>query len=159
MMRPVKPEESTRLIQLGSATGLFTPEDAEFLLGQTLRDLHSGQLPEGHQAHAWTHGTSDEPVAWAYFAPTPKSNGVWDLWWIGVHPRHHGTGVGTAFLSAIEAKIRASEGRLLVIETSSLPPLEATRRFYRNRGYRECGSIPDFYGPGDDKVIFARVLS
>jgi ribosomal protein S18 acetylase RimI-like enzyme len=45
---------------------------------------------------------------------------------------------------------------LLIIETSATPPLEPARRLYLRRGYRECGTIPDFYGEGDDKVIFAK---
>lgn len=159
MMRFVRPEESARLVDLGISTGLFTAEDADALLGSTLRDLHAGLLGEGHQAHAWVSPSTDEPLAWAYFAPTPKTDGVWDLWWIGVAPDIQGAGVGSKFLETIENAIKAAGGRLLIIETSSLPPLEGTRRFYRNRGYTECGSIPDFYGPGDAKVVFARSLS
>ncbi len=52
--------------------------------------------------------------------------------------------------------IRAMGGRLLVIETISLPSLENTRRFYVNRGYSECGRVPHFYAMGDDKVIFGK---
>jgi hypothetical protein len=31
-----------------------------------------------------------------------------------------------------------------------------TRRFYETHGYREAGRIPDFYAPGDDRVIFLK---
>jgi GNAT superfamily N-acetyltransferase len=113
-------------------------------------------LGEGHQSLVWTAASSDEPLGWAYIAPTPKSNEVWDLWWIGVAPKHHGSGIGTKFLRELETLIGATSGRLLVIETSSLPALEGTRKFYKNRGYKECGRIPDFYCSRDDKVIFAK---
>jgi hypothetical protein len=28
--------------------------------------------------------------------------------------------------------------------------------FYGRHGYHECGRVPEFYAPGDDKVIFAK---
>jgi ribosomal protein S18 acetylase RimI-like enzyme len=156
MIRPAKKLESEKLVQIGISTGLFSKEDADLLLGQTLSDFHSGTLGDRHQCLVWTEVSSDEPMAWAYIAPTPKSNEVWDLWWIGVNPKHQKSGIGTTFLQEIESAVRASNGRLLVIETSSLEALEGTRRFYKNRGYEECGRIPDFYGPKDHKVIFAK---
>lgn len=159
MFRAAVPEEISALVSLGLATGLFNPEDANLLLGQTLDDLHAGRLPEGHQAHVWIDDRTEVIAGWAYFAPTPKADGVWDLWWIGVHPKHQKTGIGRALLTAIEDIIRAMGGRLLVIETSSLPPLENTRRFYVKRGYSECGKVLHFYAMGDDKVIFAKQLA
>ena len=55
--------------------------------------------------------------------------------------------------------MRANGGRVLLISTSSLPPLEGSRRFYVKSGYVECGRIPDYYADGDDQVIFARRLA
>jgi hypothetical protein len=51
------------------------------------------------------------------------------------------------------------KARLCVIETSSLPPYEPARRFYLKCGYGEVARIPDFYGPGDARVIFTKGLS
>jgi ribosomal protein S18 acetylase RimI-like enzyme len=155
-LRPALPSDTPTLLELAVATGLFTPEDAEALLGGVLRDLHAGCLDVGHQAHVWPDEASGEPVGWVYLAPTPKADGVWDLWWIGVAPRRQGTGVGAAMLRAVEALVQAAGGRLLVIETSA--ELTRTRDFYRRRGYDECGRIPDFYAVGDDKIVFARRL-
>lgn len=58
-------------------------------------------------------------------------------------------------MDAVEREVRARGGRLLIIETSALPPTARARRFYERRGYAACGRIPDFYGDGDDKVIYA----
>lgn len=59
---------------------------------------------------------------------------------------------------SVQERVLAEGGRLLVIETSATPALAATRAFDARRGYRACGSVPDFYGPGDGKVTFARTL-
>lgn len=155
-LRPALPSDTPALLELAVATGLFTPDDAEALLGGVLRDLHAGRLAVGHQAHVWPDAATGEPAGWVYFAPTPKADGVWDLWWIGVAPGRQGSGVGAAMLRAVEARVHAADGRLLVIETSAA--LTRTRGFYLRRGYTECGRIPDFYAVGDDKIVFARRL-
>jgi hypothetical protein len=48
--------------------------------------------------------------------------------------------------------------RVLIIETSGVPSFEPTRAFYRNHGYAEEARIREFYGPGDDKVVFWKAL-
>jgi ribosomal protein S18 acetylase RimI-like enzyme len=98
-------------------------------------------------------------AGYACFGATPMTLGTWDLYWIAVAPALHGRGVGTALMRAVEAAIRAEHGRLVVIETASKPSYDATRRFYaRHPGCREVARVPDFYAPGDDKVIFAIEL-
>lgn len=154
MLRRPEPHESTRLVELAAATGLFTPADAASLLGGVLDDFHAGRLGEGHDVQVWADASGI--AGWIYLAPSFKAEGVWDLWWIGVDPRRHRQGVGTRVLAGVEERVATLGGRLLIIETSATPPLEPARRFYLQRGYRECGTIPDFYGEGDDKVIFAK---
>ena len=34
----------------------------------------------------------------------------------------------------------------------------ATRAFYRRNGYDEEARIRDFYGPGEDKIVFWKAL-
>jgi len=49
-------------------------------------------------------------------------------------------------------------GRLFLIETSSLPIYDPTRRFYLKHGYEQAATIGDFYTDGDDQVIFRKRL-
>ncbi|MCU0633749.1 MAG: GNAT family N-acetyltransferase [Gemmatimonadaceae bacterium] len=155
----VQEHERAALLDLAVSTGLFTSEDAEGLLGEVLRALAAGTLPAGHAAVA-CRGTLDGPaIGWAYYAPDPYAAQVWNVWWIGVTPRHHGGGVGRALLSHVEDVAAASGARVIVIETSDQEGLARARRFYVKHGYGERGRIPDFYADGESKVIFSRSLS
>jgi ribosomal protein S18 acetylase RimI-like enzyme len=156
MIRPAAPADTAALVALGVATGLFRPHEADLLLRSVLDDLHAGRLGEGHGAFVWADGPAGPPAGWVYFSPDANAPGVWELWWIGVDPARQGRGVGDALLGFVEARVREAGGRLLIISTSSLPPLERARRFYAARGYAECGRVPDFYEDGDAKVIFAK---
>ena len=49
-------------------------------------------------------------------------------------------------------------GRVVVIETSDGDALARARAFYARRGYAERGRVPDFFAPGEAKVIFSRTL-
>ncbi len=155
MIRPALPDETSTLVTIAVETGLFTQEDADLLLRQTLGDLHAGRLGENHLAYVWAP-VAERPQGWVYFSENSKSNGVWDLWWIGVAPGQHGRGIGKALLQFVEEHVRRAAGRLLIIETSSLPALARTREFYKLRGYTHCGCVPDFYSEGDGKITFVR---
>ena len=156
VIEPANIVERAALIHIALRTGLFSSEEAEALLGSTLDGLANGSLPAYHQAVVCRRAQSAEVLGWSYFAPDAYAEGVWNIWWIGVAPHHHGRGVAQALLSHIEETIVHSGGRVIVIETSDQQPTARSRRFYEKSGYRECGRVPDFYGPGEAKVIFAR---
>ncbi len=56
----------------------------------------------------------------------------------------------------IENDVREARGRLLLIETSSLPHYEPTRRFYLKHGYETAAVLADYYADGDDMVVFRK---
>ena len=144
------------LLGIAVRTGLFTPEEAEGLLGGVLDGFALGSLPEGHQAAACRLLPGGTLIGWTYLAPAQHARGVWNLWWIGVDPEHHGTRAGLQLLHHAEKTASSNGGRVLVIETSDAPALARARRFYEAQGYRECGRIPDFYAEGESMMIFAR---
>ncbi|MBX9787833.1 MAG: GNAT family N-acetyltransferase [Pirellulales bacterium] len=159
IITPVQEHEKAALLSLAVSTGLFTPEDAEGLLGGVLDSLAAGELPEGHNAVACRESRDDAANGWSYYAPDPYADKVWNVWWIGVRPDHHGGGAGQALLSHIEQAATASGVRVIVIETSDQALLARARSFYVKLGYEERGRIPDFYADGDSKVIFSRTLA
>jgi ribosomal protein S18 acetylase RimI-like enzyme len=92
------------------------------------------------------------------YGPTPLTEGTWDLYWAAVSRDMRGKGIGKALWEAAEADIKGKGGRLAVIETSSKPDYEQTRRFHEARGYENVGRIADFYAPGDDMLIYVKRL-
>jgi ribosomal protein S18 acetylase RimI-like enzyme len=88
----------------------------------------------------------------------PLTLTAWYIYWICVHPSAQGTGVGRRLQSHIELLVQKAGGTRLVLETSGRPDYERARRFYRLAGFTEAGRIPDFYKPGDDCVVYFKVL-
>ncbi len=157
MIRPVRSDETDALVALGLRPGLFTAEEADSLLRETLLGIHSSSLGDGHFAFACEGPRG--PEGWVYFADNPRTNGVWDLWWIGVDPELHGRGIGRGLLQFAEEHASSQGARVMLVETSASEALARTRKFYALRGYTVCGTVPDFYAPGEGKVIFARDLT
>jgi ribosomal protein S18 acetylase RimI-like enzyme len=66
--------------------------------------------------------------------------------------------VGKRLMKFTEEETVRRGGRLLLIETSSQETYGGTIQFYERTGYDLVGKIPEYYKPGDDKLIFAKQL-
>lgn len=157
--QPVTPTDRDALLAVAVETGLFTAPEAEGLLGGILDALAAGDLPDGSAALACRLVAGGPVVGWCYFSPDAHAEGVWNLWWLGVEPSAHGRGVGTSLLRSAEATARQHGARMMIIETSSMDSQARARRFYSREGYADVGRVPDFYGSGDDKIIYHRPLA
>ena len=83
---------------------------------------------------------------------------TWYLYWIAVSKQIQAQGIGAKMLHYAEEEIRKANGRLFLIETSSLPHYELTRKFYLKHKYEQHAVIKDYYSDGDDLVIFRKHL-
>ena len=126
------------------------------MLGETIDQLLNGTLAFNHQAHI-LESADGRILGWMYFGPTQIPQ-TWNLWWIGVKKDLHGKGHGSSLLIHFE-KIAKQEGATkLLVETSSSPTLEKTRKFYVKHGYT-CGKIEaSGYGEGQDKLTFEKYI-
>jgi ribosomal protein S18 acetylase RimI-like enzyme len=154
-MRPVDPADTPALVALSCSSGLFKPEEADAIRGM-LDEYHAANALGG-QMHVWDAGGT--PVGVVYFAPRPFADRVWELLMIAVDAPRHRQGIGSKMLAGVEAAVRAADGRLLLIETSSLASFERTREFYRKHGYDEVAHIPDYFSDGDGKASFVKRLA
>ena len=156
MIRPPTPQETDALVAIAAGTGVFKPIEIEALRG-VLDDYHAGHIGPGHKAITYESG--DRPIGFAYYAPTEMTDRTWHLYWIFVDRNTQARGLGATIMRHVEQEIRAAGGRVLVVETSSLPNYEPTRRFYLKLGYRLVATIPDFYADGDDMNVFWKHVS
>jgi GNAT superfamily N-acetyltransferase len=97
-------------------------------------------------------------VGYICYGLTPLTESTWDIYWLVISLNKRGQGVGGALTAFAEEQIKNDGGRLIVIETSAKPGYEKTRHFYLRHGYEIICQIPDFYAPGDDKIILQKRL-
>ncbi|MEM1286142.1 MAG: GNAT family N-acetyltransferase [Pseudomonadota bacterium] len=107
----------------------------------------------------WLTVDGPEPIAVAYAAPEPMTEGTWNLYLIAVHADWHGRGVGQELLRFVEQSLADQGQRLLLIETSGVPEFTRTREIYRRAGYQEEARLRDFYQAGEDKIVFTKRLN
>lgn len=154
-IRATTPADTDVLVALTDATGLFRPIEIQ-ALREVLDDYHATNRADGHRCITCTDG--DQVLGFAYYAPTAMTDRTWHLWWIAVRKDLQARGVGSALLRHVEDDIRKSQGRLLFIETGSLPHYELTRRFYLKHGYEQHALLKDFYAPGESMVVFRKEM-
>lgn len=155
MIRPTLEADTEALAAMAEGTRVFKPLEIDALRG-LLDYLHADGFADGHRGV--TLERDGAPAGFAYFAPTDMTEGTWHLYWIFVGKGVQSRGLGARLLGFVEAEVAAAGGRLLLIETSSLPSYDATRKFYLKNGYEHEATIRDFYADGDDQVVFRKLL-
>jgi len=136
-----------------AAAGVFRPEEVA-----TAVELLDASVDGDDDYRFLGAYDGDDLVGYACWGPTPGTQATADLYWIVVDPSRQHQGVGTELLEAVEARLAADGCRLIVVETSSRADYAPTRAFYERRGYRRVATIPDYYAPGDDLVIYLKDL-
>lgn len=155
MIRPTVPADIPRLLALSTATGVFKPHEIQ-ALNEVLDDFFATNHALGHVAVTYEH--QGQIAGYAYYAPAAMTDRTWYLYWIAVDPGVQARGIGAELLKQAETDIRGRKGRILFIETSSLPHYDRTRRFYLKQGYEVTGTLRDYYQDGDDMVVFRKKL-
>jgi GNAT superfamily N-acetyltransferase len=153
MIRPTTSAETSTLMALAQGTGVFKPFEIESLK-EVLDDYHAFSHEHGHRSVTFEH--HGQAIGFAYYAPAAMTDRTWYLYWIAVSKTIQAKGVGSKLLKHAEDDIRKLNGRLLLIETSSLPHYGLTRQFYVKHGYEQAAVLKDFYADGDDLVVFRK---
>lgn len=156
MVRRMKPEDRSAVLDIVEATGMFTPAEVECAREQV--DIFLNQPDQKDYSLVVAEDRQGRVVGFMSFGETPLTDGAYDLYWMAVAPDAQGQGYGRELVDWLEARVKNRGGRLILIETSSQAKYEGTRRFYQNLGYREVSRIPDFYRLGDDKITYAKYL-
>jgi ribosomal protein S18 acetylase RimI-like enzyme len=154
-IRPMTSEDKPAIIKMLRDIPEFKPSEVD-VAKEVIDSYIKEPIRSGYQIFVAEVGSSI--AGYICYGQTPLTEGTWDIYWLAVNPKQQGQGIGTALLEFAEDKINETEGRLVLIETSSKPEYETTRHFYRSQGYELACSIADFYAPGDDKLVFQKQL-
>lgn len=152
-------EDAARVRALAASLDMFTDEEVRVAEELVLERLDKGEA-SGY-AFIFLETRVEDGVnlaGYACFGRVPCTLRSWDLYWIAVDKELQGKGLGRRLLRLVEEAVRASGGERLYAETSSLPRYAPTREFYRRTGFMERARFPEFYAPGDDKVVYEKEL-
>ena len=145
--------DKAAVMKILRATPEFLP--AEILIAEEIIDCYS-EDPSGSGYIILVAPVDGFIAGYICYGPVPLTEGTFDVYWMAVAPQLKGRGIGRAMLTLVESEIMGKAGRMVLIETSSKSNYEKTRGFYRLQGYLVVCQIPDFYAPGDDKVVFQK---
>ena len=156
MVRPMAPSDKPAVMDLIKATDMFT--SAEIDVAEELIDAFLTK-PGQKDYHAVVVETQAGVVGgYMTWGPTALAEGTYDLYWMAVSPMQQGRGLGKELVRWLERTVADLDGRLIIIETAGQPKYHPTRQFYLGMGYQEVARVPDFYRPGDDRIIYTKHL-
>jgi ribosomal protein S18 acetylase RimI-like enzyme len=153
VIRPTVPEDSETLIGLAAETGVFKPLEIQ-ALREVLHDYFVANQALGHLSV--TLEQNGEILGFAYYAPVAMTDRSRSLYWIAVKKHTQARGLGSKLLKYVEDDVKAKNGRMLLIDTSSLPNYGPTRKFYLKHQYEIGSEFPDFYADGDNLIVFRK---
>lgn len=151
----VSHEDIDAIRRLVVAAGVFNAEEIP-IAGELVSERIERGTASGYEFILAEQ--ANELVAYACFGPIAGTRKRYDLYWIAVHPKAQRSGTGARLMEKVEAKVREAGGERIYIDTSSAAYYTAARGFYARVGYKIAAELPDFYAPGDGKVIFEKAL-
>ncbi len=149
-------KDKPALIEILHNTPEFTAE--EVVVAEEVID---GSLDKPQTSGYFSLAAENEEgifIGFISYGPVPMTQYAWDIYWLAVKREFQGHGTGATLLKAAEEEILKAGGRMTFIETSGKAQYDKTRRFYITNDYKEICNIPDFYAPGDAKVIYQKIL-
>ena len=152
----VRGSDAARVRAIIEGSGFFSAAEVGVAVELVEERLSKGVASGYHFLFAEDEG--GDVLGYACFGEIPCTVGSYDLYWIAVDPSKQRGGVGRMLLGAAEGVTAGWGGRRVYIETSSRELYLPTRGFYVACGYAEEAVLKDFYGVGDDKVIYGKGL-
>ena len=153
-IRKFEKEDIKPLEEIVRATGVFREEE----IGVAVELMDIAASEKDQKDYFLYSYVDDTGTLQGYYCagPTPMTQRTFDLYWIAVHPRVHKKRIGHELREHCEEQVKTMGGKLLVVETSSQPKYEPTRRFYFRHHYTETARIKDYYAQDDDLVIYSK---
>ena len=150
-----RPSDRKRVWEIVVSSGFFSDAEVEVAVELVQERLNKG-IESGY---FFLFAEKDRNVAgYSCFGPIPCTEESYDIYWIAVQEELRRSGLGARILKRVEDRIKEMGGKRIYVETSSREQYRPTRSFYSRCGYQKEATLKNFYSPGDDKVIYLRVL-
>lgn len=137
------------------SSGFFYPHEVDVAVELVQERLVRGESSGYHFVFA---DDGDHTIGYACYGPIACTVGSFDLYWIAVEAGHRGRGIGRWLLAEAERAMAAMGARRVYVDTGGRAQYAPTRAFYESCGYRAEARLVDFYAPGDDKIVYVRLL-
>lgn len=151
----VLPEDRQQIREIVESTGFFHPWEVEIAVELADERLTKGAASGYEFLFADDQGRTD---GYACFGEIPCTRGSYDVYWIAVRRECQGQGLGRRLMQLVEQRIQDLAGRRIYLETSGRSDYLPTRTFYERCQYQLAAELPDFYAPGDAKIIYVKCL-
>ena len=150
------PDDRDRVRAIVESTGFFSEEEADVAVELVDERLAKGAASGYEFVLAEVDG---ETVGYACFGRVPLTQSSFDLYWLAVRPGKQRGGLGRALVGEVERTVASLGGGRIYADTSGRRQYAPTRTFYTAMGYAQAARLPDFFAPGDDKVVFAKEVT
>jgi len=154
MIRKMHVSDRNALVGILRSTTIFT--SSEVALAAELIDIHLANPNQKDYTVVVVEDESFQVIGFMSFGPAPITEGVYNLYWIAVHPRARAKGHGRELVAWLMKNVQDISARMVLVETSSSAQYKPTREFYRSLGFKEVSRVRDFYRPGDDRITYIK---
>jgi ribosomal protein S18 acetylase RimI-like enzyme len=150
-IRPVQKSDINDLKKIVDSSELFPSEYLDEMISDYFNNKETQDI--------WcTYIDKNKPIAVGYCVPEKLTDGTYNLLAIGVSKDFQRKGVASEMMKYIEQLLKKSNGRILIVETSTDDAQFGARTFYQKIGYTKAAVIKDFWKDGEDKIVFWKRL-
>jgi ribosomal protein S18 acetylase RimI-like enzyme len=117
-------------------------------------------LPDLHAKEAVLVGVVEDRVV-GVIGYIPNKSETDDIFWLGwfyVHKDAKGGGHGKRLLERVVRDVKKRGGRKLYTDTSSWRFYDRAHHRYKDYGFKAEARLKDYYGKGEDQVIYGMNL-
>ncbi len=146
-------EDKSAVMQILAGTPEFSARDrsvAEEVIDAYLFDPASGEF------YALVAEVDSLIAGYICYGQNSMTVSTWDIYWIDVVNSLQGMSIGLELMTAAENNIKKAGGKLVWLQTSSLPVYARINRFYINLNYTPVCRIADYYASGDDQIQYIK---
>lgn len=153
MIRRLEPADAVKLEGILNKIEIFNEDEVRVAM-----ELINVAATNLHQTDYYIFVYENDGMILGYHCTgkRPLTDGAYDLYWIVTDPEYGKKGIGKSLLEHSENFVKESNGRWLLIETSSREKYTATRNFYLRNNYSIVSEIKDFYAVNDSLIVFGK---